>query len=208
MPSLGRLTSSHGWFVALPLQAQTGWWFSSTTPYRSSAKLPMVTVRRASTPGSSLVFSVTFKTRMSPPMPRTGWHLIELINDDQVNAWLRLSQCTTLTTACFLHWPAVVPPGGGVSVPPNTPLVGHYRKYLVPSQFAVAEFYTEAESSSDEENPDNIGGRPKSRKAFPKSDRGWQKRIQSNDRKVIRFQNQSRGLISRARLQQGEGYMG
>ena len=28
---------------------------------------------------------------------------IKLINDDQVNAWLHLSQCTTLTVACFLH---------------------------------------------------------------------------------------------------------
>ena len=132
---------------------------------------------------------------------------IELINDDQVNAWLRLSRCTTLTVACFLHRPAVVPPGGGDPVRPNTPLVGHYRKYLVPGQFDVAEFYTEAESSSDEEDPENIAGRPKRRKAFPRSDRGWQKRIRSNDRKVIRFQNQSRALISRARLQQGEGYM-
>ena len=132
---------------------------------------------------------------------------IELINDDQINAWLRFSRCTTLTVAYFLHRPAVVPPGGGDPVRPNTPLVGHYRKYLVPSQFDVAEVYTEAESSPDEEDPENIAGRPKRRKAFPRSDRGWQKRIRSNDRKVIRFQNQSRALIFRAQLQQGERYM-
>ena len=35
--------------------------FSSTTPYRSSAKLPVGNMRMTSTPASSLVFSMTFK---------------------------------------------------------------------------------------------------------------------------------------------------
>ena len=68
---------------------------------------------------------------------------IELINDDQVNDWLRLSQRTILTVTCFLHRAAVNPPDRGNPVRPNTPLVGHYRNYLTPSQFDVAEFYTE-----------------------------------------------------------------
>ena len=131
---------------------------------------------------------------------------IELINDDQVNAWLRLSQCTTLTVACFLHRAAVNPPDGGNPVRPNTPLVGHYRNYLTPSQFDVAEFYTEPESDSELE--EDIGRPPKRRRAFPRSHNGWQKRILSNDRKVIRLQNHSRELISRARVKQGEAYMG
>ena len=130
---------------------------------------------------------------------------IELINDDQVNAWLRLSHCTTLTVACFLHRAAVAPPGGGDPVRPNTPLVGHYRNYLLPAQFDVAEFYTEPESDSDDE--DDIGRPPKRRRAFPRSHNGWQKRILSNDRKVIRFQNHSRELVSQARVRQGAGYM-
>lgn len=131
---------------------------------------------------------------------------IELINDDQVNAWLRLSQCTTLTVACFLHRAAVNPPDGGNPVRPNTPLVGHYRNYLTPSQFDVAEFYTEPESDSELE--EDIGRPPKRRRAFPRSHNGWQKRILSNDRKVVRLQNHSRELISRARVRQGEAYMG
>ena len=131
---------------------------------------------------------------------------IELIDDDQVNAWLRLSQCTTLTVACFLHRAAVAPPGGGAPVRPNTPLVGHNRGYLDPGQFDVAEFYTEPDSDSDVQ--DDIGRRAKRRKAFPRSHAGWQKRIQSNDRKVIRFQNHSWELISRACVKQGVAYMG
>ena len=92
---------------------------------------------------------------------------IELINDDQVNAWLRLSCCTTLTVACFLHWPAVVAPGGGDPVCPNTSLVGHYRKYLVPGQFDVAEFFKEAESSSDKEDQKEYRGPAKAQKGLP-----------------------------------------
>ena len=130
---------------------------------------------------------------------------IELINDDQVNAWLRLSHCTTLTVSCFLHRAAVAPPGGGDPVRPNIPLVGHYQNYLLPAQFDIAEFYTEPESDSDDK--DVIGRPPKRRRAFPRSHNGWQKRILSNDRKAIRFQNPSRELVSRARVGQGAGYM-
>lgn len=130
---------------------------------------------------------------------------IELIDDDQVNAWLRLSRCTTLTVACFLHRAAVVPPGGGDPVRPNTPLVGHNRGYFDPGQFDVAEFYTEPDSDSDvQEDP---GRQAKRRRTFPRSHAGWEKRIQSNDRKVTRFQNHSRELISRARVRQGAAYM-
>ena len=131
---------------------------------------------------------------------------IELINDDQVNAWLRLSQCTNLTVACFLHRAAVNPPDGGNPVRLNIPLVGYYRNYLNPSQFDVAEFYTEPESDSELE--EDIGRPPKCRRAFPRSHNGWQKRILSNDRKVVTLQNHSRELISRARVKQGEAYMG
>ena len=131
---------------------------------------------------------------------------IELINDDQVNTWLCLSQCTTLTVAFFLHRAAVNPPDGGNPVRPNTPLVGHHRNYLTPCQFEVAEFYTEPESDSELEK--DIGHPPKRRKPFPRSHNGWQKRILSNDRKVVRLQNHSWELISRARVRQSEAYMG
>ena len=50
---------------------------------------------------------------------------IELIDDDQVNAWLRLSQCSIFTVACFLHRAAVAPRDGGDPVRPNTPLARH-----------------------------------------------------------------------------------
>ncbi|PUU75579.1 hypothetical protein B9Z19DRAFT_1131122 [Tuber borchii] len=134
-----------------------------------------------------------------------GADQIELIDDDQVNAWLRLSQCSTLTVACFLHRAAVAPPDGGDPVRPNTPLVGHSRNYLFPGQFDVAEFYTEPESDSDEE--DDVERHARRRRAFPRSHNGWQRRILSNDRRVVRFQTHSRELISRARVRQGPAYM-
>ena len=130
---------------------------------------------------------------------------IELINDDQVNAWLRLSRCTTLTVACFLHRAAVEPPDGGDPVRPNTPHVGHYQNYLAPGQFDVTEFYTEPDTDSELE--EDLERQARRRRAFPRSHAGWQRRIQKNDRKIIRFQNHSRELISRARVRQGPAYM-
>ncbi|PUU72226.1 hypothetical protein B9Z19DRAFT_1138612 [Tuber borchii] len=130
---------------------------------------------------------------------------IELIDVDQVNAWLCLSQCSTLTVACFLHRAAVAPPDGGDPVRPNTPLVGHSRNSLFPNQFDVAEFYTEPESASDEEN--DVEHHARRRRAFPRSHNSWQRRILSNDRRVVRFQTHSRELISRARVRQGPAYI-
>ena len=131
---------------------------------------------------------------------------IELINDDQVNAWLRLSQCSTPTVACFLHQAAVNPPDRGNPVRPNTPLVGHYQNYLTPGKIDVAEFYTEPESDSELE--EDIMCLPKRRRAFPRSHNGWQKRLLSNDHKIIRLANHSRELISLTQVGQGEAYMG
>ena len=131
---------------------------------------------------------------------------IELINDDLVNSWLRLSQYTTLTVACFLHRAAVNPRDEGNPVRPNTPRVGHYRNYLTRSQFDVSEFYTEPESNSELE--EDIGRPPKRRRAFSRSHNGWQKRILSNDHKGVRLQNHFRELSSRPRVRQGEAYMG
>ena len=62
---------------------------------------------------------------------------IELIDDDQVNAWLRLSRCTTLTVACFLHRALAVPEDGGDPIRPNTPLERSGQGYLEPGQFDV-----------------------------------------------------------------------
>ena len=50
---------------------------------------------------------------------------IELINDDQVNVWLRLSHCSTLTVSCFLHRAAVASPVSGDPVCSKTPLARH-----------------------------------------------------------------------------------
>ncbi|KAG0125454.1 hypothetical protein HOY82DRAFT_616506 [Tuber indicum] len=113
---------------------------------------------------------------------------IELIDDNQVDAWL------------------FVPPGGGDPVHPNIPLVGHCRNYLAPGQFDVAEFYSKPESDSDEE--DNIGYPAKGRRAFPRSHDGWQKRILSNDRKIIwprpgPLCGPVRGILPGARVFQG-----
>ena len=105
-----------------------------------------------------------------------------------------------------MHNTADNPPDGGNPVYPNTPLVGHYRNYLTPSQFEVAEFYTEPESDSELEG--EIGRPPKRKRAVPRSNNGWQKRILSNDRKVIRLQNHSQEMISRPRVRQGSAYMG
>jgi len=74
---------------------------------------------------------------------------IQLIDDHQVNPWLRLSHCSSHTVACLLHRAAVAPPGSGDPVRPNTPLAWHNRHYLDPGQLDVAEFYTEPDSDSD-----------------------------------------------------------
>jgi len=74
---------------------------------------------------------------------------IELIDDDQVNAWLHLSPCTTLTVACFLHRGPVASPDGGEPVRLNTPLAKHNQGYFDLGQFDVAEFYTDPDSDTD-----------------------------------------------------------
>ena len=62
-------------------------------------------------------------------------HQVELIDDDQVNAWLRLSNANPLTMACFLHR-ALAPPAGGPPdaplVRPNTPITRRGDRYLEP----------------------------------------------------------------------------
>jgi len=110
---------------------------------------------------------------------------IELINDSQVNAWLRLSHCGTLNVASFLHRAAFALHGGSDLFRPNTPLAGQNRHYVDPGQFDVPLFYTEPDSDSDVQ--DDVGHRAKRTKAFPRSHAGGQKRIQSKDCKVIRF---------------------
>jgi len=131
---------------------------------------------------------------------------IELIDDDQGNAWLCLSYWSTLMVACCLHRAAVAPPGGGHPVRPPTPLAGGNWDYLDPGQHDIAEFYTKGDSDSGVQ--EDVGRCTKRRKAFPMSHASRQKRIQSNDCKVIRFQDHSWELISRAGVKQGEGYMG
>ena len=74
------------------------------------------------------------------------------------------------------------------------------------SEFDIAKFYTEPESDSELE--EDIGRPPKHRRAFPTSHNGWQKRILSNDHKVVRLQDHSRELISRAQVRQEEAYLG
>ena len=85
---------------------------------------------------------------------------IKPIDDNQVNAWLRLSQCTTLTVACFLHPAAVAPRAEGDPVRPNTPLAVLNRGYFDPGQFDVAEFYTVQDSDTDVQED---AGRPPKR---------------------------------------------
>ncbi|PUU76064.1 hypothetical protein B9Z19DRAFT_1130326 [Tuber borchii] len=87
----------------------------------------------------------------------------------------------------------------------NTPLVGHSQNYLFLGLFDVVEFYTEPESDSDDE--DDVEGNARRRRAFPRFYNGWQSRILSNNRRVIRFQTHSRELISHARVRQGPAYM-
>ena len=129
-----------------------------------------------------------------------------MIDDNQVNTWLCLSHCSSLTVACFLHPAVVAPPGSGDPVRPNTPLAGHNQRHLDPDQFDVAEFYTKPDSDSDVQ--DDVGRCAKHTKAFPRSHASWQKRIQSNDRKVIRFQDHSQELISHPCVKHGAGDMG
>jgi len=128
---------------------------------------------------------------------------IKLIDDGQVNAWLHLCHCTTLTDACLLHQAGVALPSGGYPVRPKTSLAGYNRGYLNPGQFDVAKFCIHPDSDPDVQ--DNFRHRAKHREAFPRSNSGWQKRIRSNDRKVIRFEDHSRELISRACVKPGAG---
>ncbi|KAG0632930.1 hypothetical protein HOY80DRAFT_1006410 [Tuber brumale] len=137
-----------------------------------------------------------------------GTHQVELIDDDQVNAWVRLSNARPVTVACFLHRTPAPPPDGPPDAPLvrlNTPLARRGDRYLEPGQFDVAEFYTEP--ASDSKLEDDLAHRTKCRKGFSQSDGGSRRRIQTNDRRVLRFQNHSRVLISRARINQGPNYM-
>ncbi|KAG0643955.1 hypothetical protein HOY80DRAFT_997369 [Tuber brumale] len=137
-----------------------------------------------------------------------GTHQVELIDDEQVNAWVRLSNARPLTVACFLHRAPAPPPDGPPDAPlvgPNTPLARHGDCYSEPGQFDVAELYTEP--ASDSELEDDLAHRTKRRKGFPRSDGSWRRRIQTNNRRVLRFENHSRELISRARINQGSNYM-
>ena len=135
-------------------------------------------------------------------------HQVEVIDDDQVNAWLRLSNANPLTMACFLHR-ALAPPAGGLPdaplVRPNTPISRGSDHYLEPGQFDIPEFYTEPDTDSELEA--DLSRRAKRRKGFPRSQAGWEKRIRSNDWRVIRFQFHSREPISHARTKQGPDYL-
>ncbi|KAG0132534.1 hypothetical protein HOY82DRAFT_606577 [Tuber indicum] len=130
---------------------------------------------------------------------------IELIDDDHINAWLRLSRCTTHTIAYFVYRGLFPAANSGDAVRPNTPLGVGNRDYHDHGQFDVAEFYTEPDSDSDVD--DDAVRRGKRRKAFPRSHAGWQKSILSNDCRVVRLQDHSRELISRALIKQGPTYM-
>ncbi|KAG0636317.1 hypothetical protein HOY80DRAFT_1003553 [Tuber brumale] len=115
-------------------------------------------------------------------------HQVELIDDDQVNGWVCLSNARPLKVACFLHSAPAPPPDGPLDAPlvrPNTPLARHGDHYLEPGQFDVPEFCTEP--TSDSELEDDLAHRTKRRKGFPRSNGGWQRRIQTNDRRVLRF---------------------
>ncbi|KAG0634762.1 hypothetical protein HOY80DRAFT_1004874 [Tuber brumale] len=103
-----------------------------------------------------------------------GTHQVELIDDQQVNAWVRLSNARPLTVACFLDSTPAPPPDGPPDTPLvhlNTPLARRGDRYLEPGQFDVAEFYTEP--ASDSELEDDLVHRTKCRKGFPQSDGGW-----------------------------------
>ncbi|KAG0641325.1 hypothetical protein HOY80DRAFT_1113339 [Tuber brumale] len=126
-----------------------------------------------------------------------GTHQVELIDDDQVNAWVRLSNARPLMVACVLHCAPAPPPDGPPDAPlvrPNTPLARNGDRYLEPGQFDVAEFYTEP--ASDSEREDDLAHRTMCRKGFPGSDGGWRRRIQTNDWRVLRFLNYSRARPS------------
>src|SRR5437868_6157637 len=109
--------------------------------------------------------------------------------------------------ACFLHH-ALAPPAGGppdaLLVHPNTPITRRGDRYLEPGQFDIPEFYTEPDTNSELEA--DLSHRAKRRKGFPRSQADREKRIQSNDQCVIRFQSHSHELISRARTKQGPDY--
>jgi len=64
------------------------------------------------------------------------------------------------------------------------------------------------EPDSDFGMQDDVGRRAKCTKAFSRSHAAWEKRIQSNDRKVIRFQDHSQELISHTCVKQGAGSIG
>ncbi|KAG0640985.1 hypothetical protein HOY80DRAFT_1040341 [Tuber brumale] len=105
-----------------------------------------------------------------------GTDQVELIDDDQVNAWVHLSNIRPLTVACFLRRAPAPPPHGhpdATLVRRNTPLARRGDHYLEPGQFDVAEFYTEP--ASDSELEDDLGHRTKRRKGFPRSDGGWRR---------------------------------
>jgi len=60
-------------------------------------------------------------------------HQVELIDDDQVNTWLCLSNANPLTMACFLYRALAPPAGGHPDAPlvcPNTPITRHGDCYL------------------------------------------------------------------------------
>ncbi|KAG0639402.1 hypothetical protein HOY80DRAFT_1001015 [Tuber brumale] len=117
-----------------------------------------------------------------------GTHQVELIDDDQVNAWVHLSNARPLTVACFLHCAPAAPPDGPPDAPLvrlNTPLARRRDRYLEPGQFDVAKFYTKP--AGDSELEDDLAYHTKRRKGFPRSDSGWRRRIQTNDRRRQSF---------------------
>ncbi|KAG0123978.1 hypothetical protein HOY82DRAFT_543927 [Tuber indicum] len=96
---------------------------------------------------------------------------IDLIDDDQVNAWLHLSLCSTLTISCFVHRNSVVPTNGSDAVLPNKPLLRGNWYHLNPGQFDIVEFYAEPDYDSNVEI--DPGRQAKRRKAFSRSHAGW-----------------------------------
>ena len=123
---------------------------------------------------------------------------IELIHDNQVNAWLCLIDCANLSIACVLYSGSDNHPYGGNHVCPNTPLDGHYRNYLTPNQFDLGEFYNKLEFNFELEEDITCG--PKHRSVFPRCPNGWEKTIRCNDPKINRSLNHSQEVISRAHL--------
>ena len=72
---------------------------------------------------------------------------------------------------------------------PNMLLAWHNRGYFNPGQFHFAEFYTEPDSHSDVR--EEAGCQAKRKRTFPRSNAARQRRIQSNNHKIPRFQNHS-----------------